>query len=38
MRAYSSIARFRAGSPSAIRTLNETTYYAGLRKAGVPEE
>jgi adenylate cyclase len=37
----SSIARLRAGSsyetPSA-RALVEATYYAGLRKAGVPEE
>jgi adenylate cyclase len=38
---YSSIARLRAGgccgSPKT-RTLFETTYFAGLRKAGVPEE
>jgi tetratricopeptide (TPR) repeat protein len=38
---YSSIARLRAvghlGVPK-IRTLFEATYFAGLRKAGVPEE
>jgi TolB-like protein/Tfp pilus assembly protein PilF len=38
---YSSIARLRAveswGVPK-IRALVETTYFAGLRKAGVPEE
>jgi adenylate cyclase len=38
---YSSIARLRAveswGVPK-IRSLVETTYFAGLRKAGVPEE
>ena len=38
---YSSIARMRAGgccgSPKT-RALVETTYFAGLRKAGVPEE
>ena len=44
---YSSIARLTAsgysGTPNywgvpKIRTLFETTYFAGLRKAGVPEE
>jgi hypothetical protein len=38
---YSSILRLRAveswGAPK-IRALAETTYFAGLRKAGVPEE
>ena len=38
---FSSIARMRAtafwGVPS-VRALNEATYFAGLRKAGVPEE
>ena len=38
---YSSIARLRAveswGAPK-IRALVETTYFAGLRRAGVPEE
>ena len=37
---YSSIARLKArrwGVP-AIRALFETTYFAGLRKAGLPEE
>src|SRR5947208_1367213 len=38
---YSSIARFRAveyfGVPK-IRTLFDATYFAGLRKAGMPEE
>lgn len=38
---YSSIARFRAvaswGVPK-VRALVETTYFAGLRRAGVPEE
>jgi predicted Zn-dependent protease len=38
---YSSIARLRAvdswGMPK-IRALIESTYFAGLRKAGVPEE
>jgi TolB-like protein len=38
---YSSIARFRAisswGVPK-VRALVESTYFAGLRKAGVPEE
>jgi tetratricopeptide (TPR) repeat protein len=39
-RAYSSIAAMRAGNwgvPS-IRALHEDTFFAGLRKAGVPEE
>jgi hypothetical protein len=39
-RAYSSIAAMRAsnwGVP-AIRELHEVTFFAGLRKAGVPEE
>jgi hypothetical protein len=38
---YSSIARLRGGGLGAapkIRGLVETTYFAGLRKAGVPEE
>jgi tetratricopeptide (TPR) repeat protein len=38
---YSSIARMRTRGNSAvpeIRALFETTYFAGLRKAGVPEE
>ena len=38
---YSSIARVRAGGTwgvPKIRTLIETTYFAGLRKAGVPEK
>jgi TolB-like protein/Flp pilus assembly protein TadD len=39
---YSSIARLRAvgylGVPKKIRALFEATYFAGLRKAGVPEE
>jgi TolB-like protein/DNA-binding winged helix-turn-helix (wHTH) protein/Tfp pilus assembly protein PilF len=42
---YSSIARAKADGPIAgywgvpkIRALVETTYFAGLRKAGVPEE
>jgi hypothetical protein len=44
---YSSITRLRAigfgGIPNyfcvpKIQTLLETTYFAGLRKAGVPEE
>jgi TolB-like protein/DNA-binding winged helix-turn-helix (wHTH) protein/Flp pilus assembly protein TadD len=37
---YSSIARSRAVyfSPRKIRDLYEATYFAGLRKAGVPEE
>ena len=38
---YPSIARIRAagywGVPK-IRALHEATYFAGLRKAGVPEE
>ena len=35
-----SIARLKAGSwpPANIGALFETTYYAGLRKAGVPQE
>jgi DNA-binding winged helix-turn-helix (wHTH) protein len=32
------ISRARDFMPPAIRTLFETTYLAGLRKAGVPEE
>ena len=38
---YSSIARLRNGETwgaPKIRTLVETTYFAGLRKAGVPDE
>jgi hypothetical protein len=39
---FSSIARVRATSgivaAPAIRSLAETTYLAGLRKAGMPEE
>ena len=36
---YSSIVRLRAvGSWGAPKDLVETTYFAGLRKAGVPEE
>ena len=38
---YSTIARLRAvgswGEPK-VRALFETTYFAGLRKAGMPEE
>jgi hypothetical protein len=38
---YSSIARLKAagywGVPK-VRALFETTYFAGLRKAGMPEE
>ncbi len=38
---YSTIARLRAveswGAPK-VRTLVEASYFAGLRKAGVPEE
>jgi len=38
---YSSLARLRAigafQSPK-IRAMAETTYFAGLRKAGMPEE
>jgi hypothetical protein len=37
---YSSIARFKASNYQAgpkIRTLLEATFYAGLRKAGMPE-
>jgi tetratricopeptide (TPR) repeat protein len=39
-RSYSSIARMRAGywGVPKIRALYEATYFAGLRKAGVPEE
>jgi len=39
-KAYSSIAAMRRGNwgVSAIRELHEATYFAGLRKAGVPEE
>ncbi|MBV8589711.1 MAG: tetratricopeptide repeat protein, partial [Acetobacteraceae bacterium] len=37
---YSSLARLRAGyfGVPKIRALYEATYFAGLRKAGVPEE
>ena len=41
---YSSIARLKAGSPwlwlkaPRLRALAETTYFAGLRLAGMPEE
>jgi TolB-like protein/class 3 adenylate cyclase/Tfp pilus assembly protein PilF len=38
---YSSIARMRAkgyGGVPKVRALAETTYFAGLRKAGMPEE
>jgi hypothetical protein len=38
---YSSIARLKASGYFAvpkIRALFETTYFAGLRKAGMPEE
>ena len=38
---YSSIARLRTVEPwgvPKVRTLVETTYFAGLRKAGMPEE
>jgi hypothetical protein len=39
---YSSIARLRgateASGVSEFKILNEATYFAGLRKAGVPEE
>ena len=38
---YSSIARLKAGryfGVPKIRALFETTYFAGLRKAGMPEE
>jgi hypothetical protein len=40
---YSSIAKMRAGaywasSSPKIRGLLEATYFAGLRKAGMPEE
>jgi adenylate cyclase len=39
-KAYSSIAAMRRGNwgVPAIRELHEATYFAGLRKAGVPEE
>jgi hypothetical protein len=38
---YSSVARLRATTryeAQAIRALCEATYFAGLQKAGVPEE
>jgi hypothetical protein len=41
---YSSIARLKAGSPwlwleaPRLRAVAETTYFAGLRLAGMPEE
>lgn len=37
---YSSIAEMRAGIWGApkLRALSETTFFAGMRKAGVPEE
>jgi TolB-like protein/class 3 adenylate cyclase/Flp pilus assembly protein TadD len=38
---FSSIARLKASGPwgmPKIRTLYEATYFAGLRKAGIPEE
>jgi TolB-like protein/DNA-binding winged helix-turn-helix (wHTH) protein len=38
---YSSVARLKAGGSRVvpkIRTLYEATYFAGLRKAGMPEE
>jgi hypothetical protein len=38
---YSSIARLKAAGPGGvpkIRALFEATYFAGLRKAGMPEE
>jgi hypothetical protein len=36
---YSSIARLKGGSwVPKVRALAEATYFAGLRKAGVPEE
>jgi hypothetical protein len=38
---YSSIARMKSGSQDvapAVRALFEATYFAGLRKAGMPEE
>ena len=38
---YSSIARLRANTryeAEKVRALCEATFYAGLRKAGVPEE
>jgi hypothetical protein len=41
---YSSIARLKAGSPwlwleaPRLRALAETSYFAGLRLAGMPEE
>jgi hypothetical protein len=39
-KAYTSIAAMRAGNwgVPAIRELHEATFFAGLRKAGVPEE
>ena len=39
-KAYHSIAAIRAGDwgVPTIRALHEATYFAGLRKAGVPEE
>jgi hypothetical protein len=38
--AYSSIATIRTGywRVPAIRELHEATFFAGLRKAGMPEE
>jgi adenylate cyclase len=39
---FSSIAKMKAGIPSSVpptsRALFDTTYFAGLRKAGMPEE
>jgi TolB-like protein/DNA-binding winged helix-turn-helix (wHTH) protein len=35
---YSSISRLRAAYPWLSRALLESTYFAGLRKAGMPEE
>jgi hypothetical protein len=39
---FSSIARLRTVpyffGVSAVRALSETTYFAGLRKAGMPED
>jgi hypothetical protein len=38
---FSSIARVKAGASFGVpqvRALFETTYFAGLRKAGMPEE
>jgi len=39
-RGFSSIAAIRAGNwgVPAIRELHEATFFAGLHKAGVPEE